>query len=40
MKKSLLLETQVIIWYVNGSSELNQQMANEISNLGDAIFIS
>ena len=40
MKRSFLLDTQVIIWYFNGSSELKQQMADEISNPDNAIFIS
>ncbi len=40
MKNSFLLDTQAIIWYFNGSNNLDKQLADEISNPENAVFVS
>jgi PIN domain nuclease of toxin-antitoxin system len=40
MNNGYLLDTQAIIWYFSGSNDLDKQIADEISNPENAIFIS
>lgn len=40
MGKQFLLDTQILIWYLNGDSQLSQNMIREIQNRDNDVFIS
>lgn len=40
MSKRYLIDTQILIWYLNGDSQLSEYFKNEIQNQDNKIFVS
>lgn len=40
MSKRYLIDTQILIWYLNGDSQLSEYFKNEIQNQDNEIFVS
>ena len=40
MNNSYLIDTQILIWYLNGDSQLSEYLKNEIQNKDNEIFVS
>lgn len=40
MSKRYLIDTQILIWYLNGDSQLSEYLKNEIQNQDNEIFVS
>jgi len=40
MNNRYLIDTQILIWYLNGDSQLSEYLKNEIQNKDNEIFVS
>lgn len=40
MSKRYLIDTQILIWYLNGDSQLSEYFKNEMQNQDNEIFVS